>query len=339
MIRNDASIILPKVAALELTYKFNHLCLFCSCPWEAQANYKGKELSYAEWTQVIDTLIANGVRSFSITGGEPLTRPDIKQIVSYIASKNTSIVLISNGKEMTDDLLDFLSKANVSLCVSVPGISTFKDHTGIDNIDNVLKVFVKAKNLGLNTTANIAVTKKNLPELYENISLPLIHGADYILLNRFLPGGRGLDNTEYLLSIDETNEMLDVAETVLQKANRYGHIGTELPLCVIKKPEKYKHLYVSNMCSAGKEFFIVDPSGYIKVCNHSPKRLCHFTEIVTLSNNDYWLAFKERKYLPDMCKNCSKADICDGGCREAAHVYYGSINDNDPIFEEMDILS
>ena len=227
----------------------------------------------------------------------------------------------------------FISKFNITLCISVPGINTFKEHTGVDNLFHVLSIFEKAKKLRIQTTANIAVTKKNLPELYENIALPLINGADYILLNRFLPGGRGMDNTEYLLSLEETNEMLNTAEAVLSKANKYGHVGTELPLCAIKEPEKYSHIQVSSLCAAGKRFFIVDPSGYLKVCNHSPQRICKYTEIHNLKNNSYWNAFQRRDYIPNMCKGCDKTEICDGGCREAAHVYYGKINDEDPIFE------
>ena len=50
--------ILPKVAALELTYRCNHKCLFCSCPWEADEKYLKEELSYQEWTRIIDTLIS-----------------------------------------------------------------------------------------------------------------------------------------------------------------------------------------------------------------------------------------------------------------------------------------
>lgn len=329
------SVKLPPVAALELTYACNHKCLFCSCPWEADSTYRSSELDTSGWIDIIDTLLGYGVRTFSLTGGEPLTRPDIREIIHYISQQKAKTVMISNGRLLDADFLSFFSTNNATLCISVPGIETFKDHTGIDNISHVLGLFEQAHKYGIHTTANIAVTKKNLPELYENIALPLIHGANSILLNRFLPGGRGLENTEFLLSLEETNQMLDIAEAVLTKANRYGHVGTELPLCAIKRAGEYKHIQVSSRCAAAKGFFIVDPSGYIKVCNHSPTKLCHYSELGSLSQNPYWNAFREREYLPDMCKGCDKISICDGGCREAAHVYYGSISDLDPIFDVM----
>ena len=325
--------LLPNVAALELTYRCNHKCLFCSCPWEADETYKKDELSFDEWTNVVDNLMGNGVSTFTLTGGEPLMREDIYDIIDYIIGNGASLNIISNGRKITDEFLDFIAERKISICISVPGIETFVEHTGIDNVENVLSLFEKTRSKGIRATANIAVTKKNLPELYENIAYALIKGADYILLNRFLPGGRGLKNQEYHLSKEETNRMLDIAEEVLSKAHKYGHVGTELPLCAINNPDKYKHIKVSNLCSAAKGFCIVDPSGYIKVCNHSPIRICRYDELDKLQYNEYWTSFRTRKYLPDMCEDCDKKDICDGGCREAAHVYYGKINGNDPIFE------
>lgn len=127
--------------------------------------------------------------------------------------------------------------------------------------------------------------------------------------------------------------MFDIAEEVFARAGIKGHVGTELPYCVIKNPQKYKHLQIASLCAGGKEFFVIDPSGYVKVCNHSPHRCCKWTELETLNDNEYWMAFASKAYIPDMCKDCEHLDICDGGCRESAHVFYGSINAPDPCFE------
>ena len=322
---------LPNVAALELTYRCNHRCLFCSCPWESDETYRKNELKTEQWFAVIDELMKNGVSAFTLTGGEPLMREDLMRIIEYILQKGASLNMISNGRKIDDEFLDYIAKKKISICISIPGIETFVEHTGVDNVEHVLSLFEKTKIRGIQATANIAVTKKNLPELYENIAYALIKGADYVLLNRFLPGGRGLQNQEYLLTKEETNRMLDIAETVL--ANKYGHVGTELPLCAIDHPERYKHIQVSNLCSAAKGFCVVDPSGYLKVCNHSPIRICRYDELETLEQNEYWMQFRNRDYLPEMCKDCDKKSKCDGGCREAAHVLYGNTNDNDPIFD------
>ena len=173
--------ILPKVAALELTYRCNHKCLFCSCPWEADEEYLKEELSCQDWMQIIDTLMSAGVSSFTLTGGEPLMRNDLKDIIDYILGCGATLNMISNGRKITDGFLDFIADRGVSICISIPGIETFVEHTGVDNVEHVLSLFEKTQARGIRTTANIAVTKKNLPELYENIAYALIKGADYVL--------------------------------------------------------------------------------------------------------------------------------------------------------------
>lgn len=325
---------LPKTMAVELTYSCNHKCLFCSCPWESNAIIKEQELSTEEWKNLFSQAKKRGVEQITLTGGEAILRDDFFEILDAAFSLGFSLGLISNGKNINDEFLQKLQKYDVLLSISVPGIETFEKTTGVNNIEYILDTFKRCKELGIKTVANIAVTKINFEELYENIALPILNGATYVLLNRFLPGGRGLENTKYLLSIDEINDMFNIAEEVLAKAGLFGHIGTELPYCIIKNPEKYKHLTISSLCAAAKGFFVVDPSGYIKVCNHSPKRLCKWTEMDTLEQNEYWHRFACRDYIPEMCRNCEHLNTkCDGGCREAAHVYFGDITDIDPCFD------
>jgi len=185
--------------------------------------------------------------------------------------------------------------------------------------------------MNIETNVGITVTQKNLPELYENISLALIAGADSMLINRFLPGGRGIKYAkELMLSIDQTNEMLDIAEEVLTQANRKGTTGTELPKCIIKN-NHYKNLSIGTTCSAGIDFFAIDPSGYLRACNHSPVRLNHFNELDQLKSDAYWKIFTLKQYHPQMCVSCKLLHTCDGGCREAAHIYSGSVNSPDPL--------
>jgi radical SAM protein with 4Fe4S-binding SPASM domain len=254
----------------------------------------------------------------------------LQNLISHAHAKGYTLGLVTNGYAVDGELLRFLKTKDVLLSISVPGIETFHENTGVDNIERVLSLFQECTKFGVRTVANIAVSKKNLPELYENISYPILHGADYVLLNRFLPGGRGMGYKELLLTADEINRMLDIAEEVLSHAGINGHIGTEVPYCIIKEPEKYKNLQVASTCSAAKGFFVTDPEGYIKTCNHSPHRVCKWTEVRNLPENGYWQRFVTQDYLPKMCTACEHTNICDGGCREAAHVYYGAIDDNDP---------
>ena len=76
--------IYPKSVVLELTYRCNHKCLFCSCPWETDGYSMGKELELEEWKRAIDILYSLGIEYFSISGGEALLKEGMPQILEYI---------------------------------------------------------------------------------------------------------------------------------------------------------------------------------------------------------------------------------------------------------------
>lgn len=254
---------LPKCAVLELTYQCNHKCKFCSCPWcDPHGGYPtGRELDLYQWKQVISRLYDLGVEAISISGGECLLKDCLKDILLFInqeskkRKKLKEIVLISNGLEMSKDYLQLLKQSHVHLSMSLPGIETFEEHTGVNNANGVLHWFQEAKKIGLNTTVNITVTKKNYFELFRTVSMGLISGASSVLINRFLPGGRGLlYQNELALNKKQLNGMLDTTEEVLTLSNRYGHVGTEIPLCIIDSPKKYKRLAYGTKRAAAKDF-------------------------------------------------------------------------------------
>ena len=329
---------LPYAVVLELTYRCNHRCIFCSCPWDApESKYpRGEELCLEQWKEAIDKLYHSGVQSFSITGGEALLKDCMPEVVTYIHEQglkrgiNSPIVLISNGLAMKDEYLDLFNCCKVHLSMSLPGYKTFKEHTGVDNADGVLGWFEKAKSRNIQTTVNITVTQKNYHELFETISMGLLSGASSILLNRFLPGGRGLSNMkELMLTPEQINGMLDTAEEVLTLSNRYGNLGTEVAYCSIEHPEKYKRMHVGYQCAAAKGFFVIDPSGNIRTCNHSPHVVGHILKDPIIEDVGYWKMFAQSKYKPTMCTGCKISSKCDCGCREVAHILHGNPKEKD----------
>lgn len=339
---------LPATGVLEMTYRCNHACLFCSCPWYADGFPALPEMTVAEWKALIAELCRRGVCNLAFTGGEPLLKEGITDIVEFAAAQQVehietvcgklkswmaapSLFLLSNGKIMSDDILALCRKHSINLSMSLPGLASFPEHNqGGTTAGHVLNWFSRAHEAGVTTTAGITVTSRNLHELYETMASALLAGADTILLNRFMPGGRGLKHRDLELDRHQLTEMLDTAEAVLSKAGRHGNVGTELPLCLVD-PSRYMHLKVGTRCSAALDFFVVDPSGHIRVCNHSPTRLNHWRELDHLKRHPYWMRFTRKDYLPPSCTSCSRMGRCDGGCREAAHIVGGEIDSEDPL--------
>ncbi|MCQ2394132.1 MAG: radical SAM protein [Kiritimatiellae bacterium] len=322
--------ILPSVAVLELTYRCNHACRFCSCPWFGGMMTPEAEMEVAEWKRLIETYAGIGVSQFSFTGGEALMKEGCLELLDF-ATKYGAVGLLSNGRLVTDEIIRFCSDRNIRLSMSLPGLRTFPENTDSDtSVEKILSHFRYAHDVGCATTVGIAVTKLNLPELYETISAALLAGADSVLLNRFLPGGRGLRHPELLLTPAEVVEAADCAEAVLKRTNRTGHFGTEMPLCLIDA-KKYEHLNVTTGCSAATDFFTVGPNGRLRVCNHSPIELVRWHEWKRLPDCEEWRHYMCHDYLPEDCVGCLDAPKCLGGCREAARVFHGSPLAPDPL--------
>ncbi|MBI4860387.1 MAG: radical SAM protein [Candidatus Riflebacteria bacterium] len=267
---------LPGTAVLELTFRCNHACLFCSCPWFAPDGRfpRQPEMGVTDWRRSIARLCEMGVNNLAFTGGEPLLKEGLEELlefaatcaVEHVRSRDGQLVfhqappklyLLSNGQALTRPLLELCRRLDVALSLSLPGLATFAEHTGGGDPDPVLGWFQEARALGIRTTVGITVTRLNIDELYETIAAALLAGADRLLLNRFLPGGRGLANLDRLsLDLDQIQRMLLVAEEVLRSADRYGSVGTELPRCLLPSAP-FERLHVGTTCSAAAGFFTV----------------------------------------------------------------------------------
>lgn len=326
--------LLPTTAVLELTYACNHQCIFCSCPWYGGGLEELPELSVDGWKAVIAALVARGVTDFALTGGEPLLKPSWQEIVRFIRGLEVArggldsppsvpgLHLISNGRAMRPEDLRFLAEHDVRLMLSMPGVETYREHTGSDP-GRVLGLFERATALGMSTTVGVTITRRNLHETYTTIGQALLAGADRLLLNRFLPGGRGIRQRGEL-ELDEVGlrTMLEEAEAALGDAGRFGHVGTELPRCGFE-PDRLERLRVGTRCGAANDFFVVDPSGYLRVCNHSPVRLLPWTELDRIWEAPRWRRFALHEHPLPGCGGCAEVHRCDGGCPEAAEIVAG----------------
>jgi radical SAM protein with 4Fe4S-binding SPASM domain len=349
-----AASFLPPTAVLEMTYECNHRCLFCSCPWYASDGRFARhpEMDIGWWKAAVEKLCTMGVTQLAFTGGEPLLKTGIEELISFAAGCTAEYVktvdgalvvehappilyLLTNGKILSDKILDLCACHKVHVGMSLPGLTSFTDHTQASDSAHVLKWFKRTSELGLSTHVGITVTRKNLHELYETMGEALLAGADSVLLNRFMPGGRGLAHVkELMLDADGVREMLATAEEVLRLADRKGNVGTELPLCLVDE-SAHTHLTVGSRCSAATGFFAIDPSGYVRVCNHSEVRLNHFDQIEQVKDHPYWRRFIMRDFLPAACGGCREGGRCDSGCREAAHIYNGSVDALDPLLPSV----
>jgi radical SAM protein with 4Fe4S-binding SPASM domain len=175
-------------------------------------------------------------------------------------------------------------------------------------------------------------TRLNLPTWRDTAELAVALGLDGLMLNRFNPGGRGIENLDLLQATPEAlASALDVAEEVSGRYEIPISCSIAMPPCLFGAP-RWPHLGFG-FCAAGTEraYYTLDPAGNVRPCNHSP------TILGSLRTMGFWeMADSPRlrdfvAARPRFCAGCRLETQCLGGCKAAAEACTGSAAEMDPF--------
>ena len=191
----------------------NLRCVYCM-PEEGVESIPHEEiLTYDEILRICETVSQLGIKKIKITGGEPLVRKDIVNLIRDIKNldKIEQVTLTTNGillYDMLDDLYDAgIDAINISLDTLKE--DNFKQITRRDGLEKVLMAIDKAYNLGIRVKINcLAIRDFNINELADIANFAKDREIDVRFIE-LMPIGFGkkytqIDNDE-ILSILESN--------------------------------------------------------------------------------------------------------------------------------------
>ncbi|MFW9999725.1 MAG: radical SAM protein [Candidatus Hodarchaeota archaeon] len=198
-------------APLSVVWNYTKKCnLKCShCFSDSKFNQKSKkELSTDEAKQVIDIFAVNDVVTVNFCGGEPLTRDDLLEVMSYTQKNDICPSLSTNATLLTKDMCKKIYDVGVrSISISLDSISAFKHDSlrnvsgaydmAINGINNAVE-FGKFDELIINTTLT-DFNYEEIPQIYEYVK---DLGIKRYYVSRILPVGRG----QYYMEHDVSNE-------------------------------------------------------------------------------------------------------------------------------------
>jgi len=198
----------PRIIAWEVTRRCPLKCRHCRAAANAGA-HEG-ELSTEECRRVIDSL--SGMMIIW-TGGEPMSRPDIVELVAYATSRGLRSVMAPCGMLVTDERLAALKSACVmalSFSLDGPDADTHDSFRGVDGAyDSVTRAMASARRVGIPFQINTTVSKLNINKLDAIADKARELGAAKLDLFFLVPIGRGRGIAQYALSDDETRRVLD----------------------------------------------------------------------------------------------------------------------------------
>jgi MoaA/NifB/PqqE/SkfB family radical SAM enzyme len=119
---------LPLEGSLDLTYRCNNNCRHCWLRIPADAREIGEELTFQEIKDIVTAARSLGCRSWNISGGEPMLRPDFPEIFELLTAKAVSYSLNTNGTLITPALARLLRRKGGKLVALYGATSQVHDH-------------------------------------------------------------------------------------------------------------------------------------------------------------------------------------------------------------------
>ena len=316
----------------ESTYRCRSNCIFCYNCWKGEYP-QTDELSVDELFVILKKLPK--MKRFVISGGEPLLRDDIEEIVITGKKFTDDVILLTSGVLIQQDRARMLKRNDVFVQVPIHGLEDTHNYLTGDQegFQKMVKGIAWLKKEGVRFGVATVVNKMNVAEFKAILELAIALGASGLQVIRFIPGGIGITHRELLLSRDEYLEVLTILDQICGRYKIYGALGISNLPCVVQN-DAFPNINMGT-CGAGIDWFAIDPSGRGRMCNHSPTilgdlRAQEFTEIW---NHPLLKELRSCRLIPDACEGCEDLNQCKGGCRAAAETFYGSFYEPDPLMQ------
>ncbi|MCX8095004.1 MAG: radical SAM protein [Caldisericia bacterium] len=315
-----------------------HITDFCNlrCKHCYQEKFdKKSELPFEKIKYIVDKIsesLKDRKISVNITGGEPFLREDILDIISYINNKENfkEINIITNGTILNDAIINFLESIQKFkyLKVSIESHNEIKNDfiRGKGNLDKVkenLKI-LKSKSCK-KILIMITLSSLNYKELISFLEFTKSLNVDGVILERFVPLGRGKELFNYFLKKEEWKEVMREIIYFLDINISYIELIPYKAFWIDLQNNKIK----GALCNLGDEAIALMPDGTIYPCR---RLTIPYGNILTDDFNEILKKLKNfrdeiKTKLKGKCKNC---DINCIGCRALTYAVLGDLYEEDP---------
>lgn len=236
-----------------ITFKCNKKCSYCGL-WKL----KRDEMNTNEIKSAMDFFSENGVVFWSFTGGEPLLRNDIGELIKYAKSKRMVVSMTTNGILVKEKIKDLVGLNSISF--SIDSIKEVNDGIRGKGFNKILEGIKEAKDMGLNVSITAVLHNQSIKHIncflgfIKKTGIPVVFQPVY--KDRYTPKSLDeLNEKQFAIAIDEIKKF--------KTENRDLVINSMASLDwftkILKKEAKWR-------CYAGRYFCWMFPDGKVSSC-------------------------------------------------------------------------
>ena len=351
----------PYALLAEITYRCPLHCPYCSNPVAvgsavlsgehvaqpstapnalrtAHATASNGELTTDEWKRVIREAAALGVLQIGFSGGEPLARRDLAELIRAARDANLYTNLITSGMGLDDyrvrDLRDAgLDSVQLSFQSDQPDLSD--EIAGAHAHRRKLDVASKIRAAEIPLSLNFVIHRRNIDRLPQMIELAESLGAERVeLANVQFYGWAFLNRAALLPTYDQVARAREIATAA--KARLAGSMEIFYVL-----PDYYESRPKPCLNGWGQRYLTVNPIGDVLPCPTASSAIpdLRFENVRTRALGWIWresesfTRFRGTEWMPEPCRSCPQREIDFGGCRCQAALLTGNATNTDPVCE------
>jgi len=328
-----AAVSKPLALIAELTHVCPLHCVYCSNPLELTR--RASELPTETWTRVFQEAVQLGVLQTDFTGGEPLARRDLEDLVRAARGAGLYVNLITSGLPLDEARLDTLIAAGVDhIQLSFQGAreETANDVAGTKAHAHKLKVLGWLARRRVAVTLNFVVHRQNIDQLPAMLAIGEAAGVGPIEFANVQYYGWAFVNRVNLLptrtQLDQSLEFLKAAQERLR-----GKMQIEFVV-----PDYYAKYPKACMGGWGRKLMLIAPNGDALPC-HAATTIpgLRFDNVATRSLREIWekseafQKFRGEDWMPEQCKACDRRSVDFAGCRCQALLLTEDASAADPV--------
>lgn len=323
---------IPHVVAWNVTRRCDLECAHCyisAGPWQSTEN----DLTLAECRRITDEIISiNPNPMFVLTGGEPLSRPDLEEMAAYMVGRGATVVVGTNGTGLSAERIGSLMEAGVTgVAISVDSLKSRYHNRfrhGDEALEQTLASVARLRDAGLDFIVQTTLTAFNRDELDELVAWSVEQGAVSFNLYFLVETGRAVgmaglapaENDAVLRDLVRLQREYRGRILVRSKCKpalmRYVHqLDPESPIASY-----------STRCPCGVQYCRITPEGKLTPCPYLPEIA---GDLRVASFEDVWYGselFQRMRAgeLGGKCGHCEYRQVC-GGCRARAFADSGEL--------------